>query len=52
MTKENLIVTRMGGENLLVHQVSTGGGLNLSYLEALELIKLLVERILQEEDEE
>jgi hypothetical protein len=45
MTKENLIVSWMGSDKLLVHQVSTGGGLNLSFQEARELIKLLAERI-------
>jgi hypothetical protein len=43
MTKENLIVSWMGSDRLLVHQVSTGGGLNLSFEEARELIKLLAE---------
>jgi hypothetical protein len=38
----NLIVSYMGTDRLLVHQVSTGGCLNLTLQEARKLIKLLV----------
>jgi hypothetical protein len=39
----NLIVSYMGADHILVHQISTGGGLNLTFEEARKLIKLLAE---------
>jgi hypothetical protein len=45
MEKQNIVVSYLGGEYLLVYQYSTGGGLNLTFQEARELIKMLTARL-------